>query len=150
MKGPRVERCAFCGSPAEHTCTRGAERYFQVRVGEIASGDRICRMNELAPKAGSHAVVESIEKRGRWGSVDRDGKQRTIFWPGAHYLITITIYRAGKKPRQKSFEANPQERYRKAMPDLCGAPICDNCAQDPSDEHKYCPAHWTRVESVAA
>jgi hypothetical protein len=130
-----VLKCSSCGEPAEWACTAPSERYFVTAVSKINAGDRICRMNELEPKRGSHAIV--VEVRGRNSGWDK-------------LYITITIYRADKPDRQKSFYCSPQARYRVAKAASCGRPLCENCAQQPGDPHRYCPEHWLGRMEVAA
>lgn len=123
-----------CGEPAEWSCTRGILWYVRVYVKDLRPDDSICRFNEPAPKRGTSATVDSLVPIGHLGRL----------------RLTFTIYRQGKPPSTRTYDCEPDAVIRSMRPATCGVPVCENCAQDPGEPHKYCPAHWIRVESIAA
>ena len=124
--------CQFCGSPAEYRCSVKTERYLRVPVGKLQIGDHVCRNYEDRPKPGSHGVVDDISARPPYDRYDRETLS-----------VTIIISRAGKPLREKTFNADPLFEMRAARQMFCGASVCENCGQDPGDDHRRCPEHWT-------
>lgn len=124
-----------CGAPAEWSCTRSARRYVRVRVEELQTGDAICRWSESGPRKGTYAIVDAINVIGHLGRL----------------RLTFTIYREGKQPSVRTYDCEPESVIRAQRTDICGAAVCENCAQDPGEPHKYCPEHWLiRMFEVAA
>ena len=117
--------CSTCGAPAEWGCTREVERYVPTRVRDLRLGAHVCRNDELRPKNNSFATVVMVERG-------------TIL-----YRVHIAIHRPGRPDRRKDFLAPPENLMRRAAMVPCGALLCENCAQNPGDPHRYCPEHWT-------
>ena len=125
-------KCQFCDRPAEWACTRPVEKYVRVTVARLRIGDLVCRVNEWAPKRGCHAEVIRIEEIVRVGLVE----------------VEIAIHRETQTIRLRSFRALPSQEMRSARPAPCGVRICDVCAQDLGEPHRYCPEHWIKVEEL--
>ncbi len=123
---PPVLMCAHCREhAAEWACTRTVERYVRVNVKDLHTGDRLCRTTESEPKTGTHATVDKVE------SIN------------GYIRYSIAIHRRTVGPRQKTIEATPYATTKRATMVPCGSLICDNCAQDPGEPHRYCTEHWT-------
>ena len=131
--------CSSCGQPAEWVCTHLVEKYIRIFVLDLKVGDRVCRNDETSPKPNSTAEIVSVEHK--------DGER--------HYRVTIAISRkhSAMPLRFKTFDSLPLATMRAAAEVSCAQPLCDNCAQDPADDHRrYCPDHWVirMLESAAA
>ena len=50
--------------------------------------------------------------------------------------------------RSKTFEADPYANVKRATMVPCGAILCEECAQDPGEPHRYCPDHWLRPDTT--
>lgn len=125
-----IPSCVGCGSPAELSCTHSINRYVRVYIKDLRQGERVCRHFELAPKPGSYAVVSSV-------------RRKPATYESQVLIVEIVIHRAGKPPRQKQLEGLPMGVIRAERAEVCQALVCENCAQDPGDETRYCPDHWT-------
>lgn len=128
--------CSYCRiRPGEWCCTRLTEKYIVTFVHDLKPGDLVCRTAEIHPRAGSYATVTRCVP---------NSTPITWFW-----TVTISIHRQKLPDRTKTFEVRADSRMRRATMLRCQAPICDVCAQDPGEPHRYCPEHWIRLESAA-
>lgn len=127
-----VVMCAHCQERrAEWACTRLEEKYVLCPAIQMKVGDRICRMIEWHPKPNSFAVIQDIQPE----------RHPTNY--RSCLRVTILIKRMGRADREKTFVCVTEAKYRRAITAPCGVPLCENCAQDPGEPHRYCPEHWT-------
>lgn len=135
--------CQHCQQrSAQWACTRQVERYGRAYMLDLVPGDRICRTNE-DPRSGVYATVVSVLLQP--GSRSEPNPAKHVF------DLTMLIQRTGRPDRTKVVSGLPLSTVRRASNVPCGVSLCDLCAQDPGDPHRYCPEHWTiRTLEMAA
>jgi hypothetical protein len=139
--------CSSCGQPNEFmwACTRPVEKFLRVKIEDLKPGDSVCRSNEIDPKPGSYATVVSVQRINSYTKEPTDNVFINTF------RVTIAIHRAKRPDREKYFDVHWNSTIRRATSAPCAIPVCENCAQDPADGHKWCPRHWSiRTLEVAA
>lgn len=118
---------------AEVSCTKPTLQFVFCAAYDVRFGDRVCRANEDGPKNGVRALVANIE----------------ITAPG-FFDFTLAISRAGAETRMKRVRFRDGSTLRRAVMAPCGRALCDQCAQDPGEPHRYCPDHWLGRQLEAA